>query len=271
MSSMPDPVAAEEPLPEHVRANREAWDRQAPAYVEPGRRAWAQTEATWGIWEIPEQELRLLPDDLVGKDAIELGCGTAYVSAWLARRGARPVGIDNSPKQLESARRFQAEFGLDFPLLLGNAERVPCPDGSFDLAISEYGAALWADPYAWIPEAARLLRPGGMLIFLTNGLLMQLAVNELITDDPATAELQRPLFGMHRTIWPDDTSVEFHLPHGEWIRLLREHGFEVERLVELQAPPDAADSPRYSYVTADWARNWPSEEVWIARKRATRR
>lgn len=236
------------------------------AYADPGRLAWARQEPDWGIWGIPESELHLLPDNLEGKDTIELGCGTAYVSAWLAHRGARPVGIDNSPKQLENARRFQAEFGLEFPVLLGNAETLPFPDASFDLAISEYGACLWADPYAWIPEAARVLRPGGRLIFLTNGLIMFLAVEDEVANDPATDRLLRPLFGMHRIVWPDDTSVEFHLPHGEWIRLLRENGFEIERLVELQAPDDAVDSDKYSYVTADWARKWPSEEVWIARK-----
>jgi len=267
MTPMPDVTAAEPALPEHVRANREAWDRYAADYVEPGRRAWAETDPRWGIWGIPESEIHLLPDDLDGVDAIELGCGTGYVSAWLARRRARPVGIDNSPKQLEAARGFQEEFGIEFPLVLGNAETVPYQDASFDVAISEYGAALWADPYAWVPEASRLLRPGGRLIFLTNGAIMQLAVKERIADDPATAELQRPLFGMHKTIWPDDTSVEFHLPHGEWIRLLRDSGFEVDRLVEIQAPPNAVDSPQYSHVTAEWARKWPSEEAWVARRR----
>ncbi|HEX5589773.1 MAG TPA: class I SAM-dependent methyltransferase [Candidatus Limnocylindrales bacterium] len=263
---MHDP-SSPEALPEHVAANREAWDRYATEYVEPGRRAWASPEPTWGIWGVPESELRLLPDDLEGKDAVELGCGTAYVSAWLARRGARPVGIDNSPKQLETARRFQREFGLEFPVHLGNAEATPFEDASFDFAISEYGAALWADPYAWIPEAARLLRPGGRLVFLTNGLILHLCVEEYEANDPAKEALRRPLFGLHRTVWPDDTSVEFHLPHGEWIRLLRAHGFEIERLVEIQAPPDAVDGPGNPFVSADWARKWPSEEAWVVRKR----
>ena len=255
-------------LPEHVAANREAWDRYAPEYANAGARAWARTEPNWGLWGILESEVRFLPDDLEGLDAVELGCGTAYVSAWLARRGARVVGIDNSPEQLATARRLQTEHGLDFPLHLGNAEATSFADASFDLAISEYGACLWADPYAWVPEAARILRPGGQLIFLTNGLILNLAVEELVADDPAKDRLLRPMFGMHRTVWPDDSSVEFHLPHGEWIRLLREHGFEIERLVEIQAPPDAVDNPSYAHVTADWARQWPSEEVWIVRKRA---
>ena len=252
-------------LPEHVRANRAAWDEYAHEYVEPGRRNWATTEVSWGIWGIPEADVHLLPDDVRGHDVIELGCGTAYVSAWLARRGARPVGIDNSPAQLETARSLMAEFGPEFPVHLGNAEKTPFPDASFSGAISEYGAALWADPYAWVPEAARLLKPGGWLMFLTNSALLTIALPD--EDLPATTSLQRPMFGMHAQTWAGETSVEFHLPHGEWIRLLRENGFEIERLVELQPAADA--TTRYTTIaTLEWARQWPSEEAWIVRKRA---
>jgi SAM-dependent methyltransferase len=256
-----------ETLPEHVRANREAWDRYAEEYVEPGRKNWSTTEITWGIWDIPEAEVQLLPDDVDGQDVVELGCGTAYVSAWLARRGARPVGIDNSPKQLEAARGFQAEFGLEFPLHLGNAETTPFEAASFDGAVSEYGAALWADPYAWVPEAARILKPGGWLLFYTNSPLLIMTIpDEGDIDQPATTQLLRPMFGMHRQEWAGDTSVEFHLPHGEWIRLLTSTGFEIERLVEIQAPPDA--TTRYTGIaTAEWANKWPSEEAWFVRKR----
>jgi SAM-dependent methyltransferase len=262
-------------LPEHVAANREAWDRWAPDFVRRGEIAWVAEAPSWGIWNIPESELQLLPTDLAGSDTIELGCGTAYVSAWLARRGARPVGIDNSPAQLETARRLQAEHGLEFPLHLGNAETVPYPDRSFDFAISEYGACLWADPVAWVPEAARLLRPGGRLVFLTNHPILMLCMPEVEADGPATDRLQRPYFHDRRYEWPDDTSVEFHLTHGEWIRLLREHGFEIERLVELQAP----EAPRtggggalpdeevpFDIATRDWARRWPTEEAWVVRR-----
>ena len=255
-----------ESLPEHARANREAWDRYAAEYVEPGRRSWSTSEISWGIWSIPESDVHLLPEDVRGQDVVELGCGTGYVSAWLARRGARPVGIDNSPAQLATARAFQQEFGLEFPLHLGNAETTPFESESFDGAVSEYGAALWADPYAWIPEASRLLRPGGWLMFLTNSPLVILTSPELEADGPAGTTLLRPYFGMHRTVWPDDTSVEFHLPHGEWVRLLRDHAFDVERLVELRPAEDA--TTRYTQIASlEWARQWPSEEVWIARKR----
>ena len=253
-------------LPEHVRRNRAYWDGMAHDWVESGRVNWQQDEPHWGIWQIPESDVHLLPD-VNGLDVVELGCGTGYVSAWLARRGARPVGIDNSPKQLETARAFQQEFGIEFPLVLGSAEDVPLPDASFDMAISEYGAAIWADPYKWIPEAARLLRPGGQLLFLGNSSLVMMAVPDLETDGPATDRLLRPQFGMHRFEWPDSDGVEFHISHGDWIRLLRANGFEVEELVELRPSPETESVARFEWVTADWARRWPSEEAWKARKK----
>jgi SAM-dependent methyltransferase len=250
-------------LPDHAARNRVHWDRRAAEYEDPGHRNWASDEPRWGVWGVPESRVGMLPADVAGLDVIELGCGTGYVSAWLARRGARPVGIDNSEAQLETAKRFQREFGLEFPLLHGNAEAVPFPDQSFDLAISEYGASIWCDPYRWIPEAARLLRPAGRLIFLGNGALLMLCA----PDDenlPATDRLLRPYFGMHRFEWPDDDSVEFHLPHGEMIGLLRRSGFEVEELIEIR-PPDGSVT-RYPYMTLEWAQKWPCEEAWKARK-----
>src|SRR5947209_7320688 len=95
---------------DHIRRNRAVWDEWSKDYFEPGRRAWASDAPSWGIWHVPERELRALPE-VAGKDTLELGCGTAYFSAWLARRGARVVGLDNSARQLASARSFQQEFG----------------------------------------------------------------------------------------------------------------------------------------------------------------
>lgn len=261
------PTRAPHPAPEpgssdHVARNRVAWDGYAAQYAGPGRRAWATDEATWGVFGVPEAELQLLPD-VSGLDVIELGCGTAYVSAWLTRRGARCVGIDNSPAQLETARQCQRSSGLDFPLLLGNAEEVPCPDASFDIAISEYGAGLWCDPRRWVPEAFRLLRPGGSLMFLVNGLIHTLCAPDEV-DTPAGEVLLRDSFGMYRMEWSDDNSVEFHLNHGDWIRLLRRTGFTIENLVEIRPPADATTT--FPYVTLEWARRWPVEEVWVARK-----
>ncbi len=173
---------------DHVIRNRAAWDRSAAEYAEPGLRNWAAAEPCWGIWKIAEAQAGVLPADVAGQDSIELGCGTGYVSAWLARRGARPVGLDNSAAQLATARQLQSRFGLRFPLIHASAEQAPFGDASFDLAISEYGASIWCDPYVWIPEAARLLRPGGQLIFLVNSVLLMLTVPDA-DGEPATERL----------------------------------------------------------------------------------
>ena len=246
---------------EYVARNVEVWTGDEEYLVESGRRAWARDEITWGVWSVPESELHALPD-VSGRDVVELGCGTAYFSSWLARRGARVVGVDPTPTQLDRARTFQREFGLEFPLVDAAAEAVPLPDESFDVAVSEYGASIWADPYRWIPEAARLLRSGGELVFLCNSTLAMLCSPD---DGPAQERLLRPQFGMHR--FDEWDGVEFHLAHGDWIRVLRQSGFEVEDLIEIQAPEDAVTHEHYDYVTADWGRLWPAEEIWRARKR----
>ena len=250
--------------PDYLQQNRVAWDAEAPSYEATAERAW-QAEPSWGIWGVPEASLALLPD-VADKDTLEDGCGTAYVSAWLSRRGARAVGLDNSPQQLATARRLQETYGPRFPLVNGFAERLPFRDESFDLVVSEYGAAIWSDPYRWIPEAARVLRPGGELLFLGNSTLLMLCTPDG-PETPAEPKLKRDFFGMHRFDWPDDDppSVEFHLGHGDWIRLLRANGFEVLDLVEIRSPADA--ETRYEFVDAAWASRWPSEEVWKARKR----
>jgi len=133
--------------------------------------------------------------------------------------------VDITPAQLDTARRLMAETGIEFPLVEASAEDVPLPDASFDLAISEYGASLWCDPARWLFEAARLLRPGGRLVFLTNSMLAILCV----PDEPGytTEQLLRPQKGMHRMTWSFEDGVEFFLGHGEWIDHLHAAGFEL--------------------------------------------
>lgn len=252
--------------PDYVVKNRALWDAQADGWVAGGERSW-DSEPTWGIWKIPEGELRLLPEDMSGMRTIELGCGTGYVSSWLIRRGASAVGVDNSERQLATARRLALEHGVELELFHGNAERVPYEDASFDFAISEYGAAIWADPFEWIPEAWRILAPGGHLVFLGNHPLVALT-QAFDSDEPVTRKLVNPYFGMHRMDWhePDGSEgTEFNLPISEWLRLFDRVGFDVVAYHELRAPRSGSEV-RF-FVSADWAHDFPSEQVWHLRKR----
>lgn len=248
---------------DYVDRNVAHWTQANADYTDAqAERAWAKDTIDWGVWGIPETELDVL-GDVEGLDVVELGCGTAYFSAWLAKRGARPVGVDPTPAQLETARRMQRATGIDFVLVEATGEDVPLPDASFDLALSEYGASIWADPYKWIPEAERLLRPGGRLVFLRNSTFVSVCMDL----DGITERLVRPLRDMNRIDWPDTDEVEFHLPAGKLIDLLRDSGFELVRLLELYAPEDRQTHEYYKWVTAEWARQWPHEELWVAEKR----
>jgi SAM-dependent methyltransferase len=246
-------------LSEHAARTREAWNADAPEWVAAAEEAWASPEPYWGMWQVPEAEVRILPD-VRGLDVVDLGCGTGYWCAWFHRRGARPVGLDVAEAQLETARAMQRKHGIDFPLVHASAEAPPLPDGSFDLVFSEYGAAIWCDPDVWIPQAFRLLRPGGRLVFLCNSPLAILTAPD--SDDPCGEMLVRSQFGMHRLDWSDG-GIDFHLPHSAMLALLRDTGFDVEALHELRAPDGDDDDVRF-FVRRGWARRWPCEEVWVA-------
>lgn len=254
-------------LPEHVLANRTYWDGMADKWVPAGERAWDSPTPYWGVWGLPDSQLGLLPTDMSGVDAIELGCGTGYIAGWMARRGARVVGIDNSEGQLATARRLAKQHGVEIELIHGNAEEVPQPDASFDFAISEYGAAIWCDPHLWIPEAHRLLRPGGELVFLGN--TPWATITTPPSGDVSSTLLHREYFGLHRTDWTeveiDPGGIEFGLPISGWFALFKQTGFEVLDYLELQAPADTTENHFHS--PAEWAKRWPYEHVWRLRKR----
>ena len=244
-------------LAPHERANREYWDREADRY-----QAEQAVRAAWGVWSLPEEELNVL-GDVAGKDVLELGCGAAQWGIALARRGARVVGLDVSERQLAHARAALAEAGLELPLVCAGAESVPLPDASFDVVVSDWGATAFCDPHAWVPEAARLLRSGGLLAFSGATPLSWLCLNA--EGDGWDARLNRESFGLGRLDQPDGT-VEFALPMGEWIRLFGTNGFAIEDLLELR-PPEGATSTFRDERALAWARKWPLEHIWTVRKR----
>ena len=247
-------------LSDEARRNRAYWDRTSDDYQARHAAFIGQAEPRWGIWQIPDSELDVL-GDVAGLDVLELGCGAAQWSILLAKQGARVVALDNSERQLEHARANMASAGVEFPLLHASAEDVPLADGSFDVVFCDHGAFSFADPYRLIPEVARLLRPGGLLAFSMLSPLAAICQDE---HERMVPHLEQEYFGLHKL---DGEVVEYQLPYGEWIRLFWANGFEVVDLIEPR-PAEDATSTYWDTAEVEWARRWPSESIWKARKRA---
>jgi ubiquinone/menaquinone biosynthesis C-methylase UbiE len=126
------------PLTEHALKNRSLWETQSDEYQSQHADVLSgQLAMAWGLWRIPEAQLHIL-GEVAGRDILELGCGAARWSIALAQQGARPVGLDFSPRQLAHARRLMDEAGVNFPLILASAEAVPLPDASFDILFCDW-------------------------------------------------------------------------------------------------------------------------------------
>lgn len=247
---------------DYLSINRDIWNADAPNWVDIGERLWSLEAPEWGSWGNPDAGLHLLPDDMSGMDAIELGCGTGYVSGWMARRGASVTAIDLSAEQLATARRLAADHRADISFMQGNAEETGLPDDAFDFAISEYGASIWCPPEMWLREAWRLLRSGGRLVFLGNHPLSLIC--SPLDGSPADRVLHRPYRGMWGADWTEvdyePTGVCFNLTISDWMELFARIGFGVAKYQELYAP-DWAEGERAA-IPADWARDYPVEQVW---------
>ena len=244
-----------------IERNRELWDQVNEDFAgQDGVDRWDALDLGWGLFRRPEAQLSLL-GDVERRDVVELGCGTAHVAAWAARRGARCTAVDLSGAQLMTARRCQMRSGPQFPLIQADGEHVPLRDGCADLVVSEHGVGAWCDPQRWVPEAARLLRPGGRLVFMTNSPLSALCVPD--ESGPAGDRLLRAVQEVRTVSWPGG-GIEHHPSHGEWIQILRAAGFVIDELLELSPPVGSADPDWYEIVTAEWAGRWPAEDVWVA-------
>ncbi len=248
-------------LPEHVRKNKAMWEATSNTYEQLHAQALEGKHAlAWGLWRIPESELNVL-GEVAGKDILEFGCGAARWSIALAQQGARPVGLDISSQQLAHARRLMAEAGIDFPLIEASAEAVPLPDASFDIIFCDWGAMTFTNPYHSVPEAARLLRPGGIFAF-SGATPIQFICSDVKTDR-VERHLINDYFGLTHLDWGD--SVDFQIPYGEWIRLFRRNHLLIEDLIETR-PTSGATATYRTEEENEWARHWPMECIWKVRK-----
>ena len=249
---------------DHIAHNHAWWKRSADSYQLRHAEQLPTKDPTWGVFSTPESELGVL-GEVVDRDVVELGAGGAQFSLGLARGGAHCTAVDFSEDQLEHAARLAArvaaEDGIapDVTLVHADVEATGLPDASFDVAFCDYGASMFADPYRWVPEAARLLRPGGRLAFscITPMLETCWSGDGQVID----ATLSKDYFGMHRI--EDDGMVLFNLPYGEWIRLFRSCGLSIVDLVETRPPDELVETTYRSRDQVAWARRWPAEMIWV--------
>jgi SAM-dependent methyltransferase len=246
-----------------VTLNRAEWDAFSAEYQRRHARDLSgERAAAWGLWRIPENELNVL-GDVAGKDVLEYGCGGAQWAVALAQRGARAVGLDISRNQLAHAAELIRSAGVEVPLVEASGDATPFASSSFDIVFNDYGVMLWVDPFDSVPEAARLLRPGGLLAFTTTSPMAIVCMSQ--TDEQVSTTLHRDYFGMHRIAWPD--GVEFQLPHGQWIKLFKDNDLVVEDLIEVRPPENATTTYDDAGRPTWWARRWPAEDLWRVRKR----
>jgi len=249
-----------------VRRNQATWNAASADYQRRNAARLPTDDPTWGVWGIPERELQVL-GDVSGKDVLELGCGGAQWSIALARRGARLTGLDLSEAQLAFAREQVKAAGVEVRLVHASADDTGLPSSSFDLVFADHGAPGFVDPARWVPEAARLLRPGGLLAF--NAATPWLHACWDPERKAMGDRLVASYFGMRRfedaTDGAEPSMVEFMLGYGDWLRLFLANGLRVVDLLELRAPEDAWTTYT-TYAPPEWARRWPAEQIWKVEK-----
>ena len=126
-----------------------------------------------GPYERISEHLAIAHDHLLaqveprpGERWLDIATGTGEIAVRAAAGGANVTGQDLAPGLIETARRRAAEAGVDVRLEVGDAERLPYPDASFDVVSSSFGVMFAPDHGAAAGELARVCRPGGTLALL---------------------------------------------------------------------------------------------------------
>ncbi|SOD73455.1 methyltransferase family protein [Jatrophihabitans sp. GAS493] len=225
-----------------VRANRRWWDIDADDYHSEHGDFLGDADFVWCPERLREAEAHLLGPvaDLAGRQILEVGCGAAMCSRWLAGHGARPVAFDLSAGMLRHARAGAANTGLDVPLVQADAQYLPFRNESFDLAFTSFGAVPFvADSAQVMAEVARVLRPGGRWVFSVTH-----PIRWIFPDDPGPGGLTATTSYFDRTPYvefdADDvpTYVEHHRTLGDRVREINAAGFRLVDLIEPSWPAD---------------------------------
>src|SRR4051812_47469347 len=100
-----------------IRHNRAFWSDVHEQFTgSDAARRWSEPGVSWGLFGHAESDLGVL-GQVADRAVLEIGCGTAYLSAWLARDGASVVALDLSHEQLGTAQERQSQVGPRFPLV----------------------------------------------------------------------------------------------------------------------------------------------------------
>jgi ubiquinone/menaquinone biosynthesis C-methylase UbiE len=220
-----------------VRANRGWWDAEADEYHREHGEFLGVADFVWCPESLREQDARLL-GDVRDRTVLEIGCGSAMCSRWLAGQGARTVATDLSAGMLRHAREGNGATGIDVPLVQADAQRLPFRDDSFDLAFTAFGAiAFVADSAAVMREVARVVRPGGRWVFATTHPLRW-----SFPDDPGPDGLRATMPYWDRTPYVEFAAngrpvyVEHHRTLGDRVQEIAAAGFRLVDLVEPEWP-----------------------------------
>jgi SAM-dependent methyltransferase len=222
---------------ETQRANRREWDRYADDYQATHGGFLGDVGFVWCPEGVDEADAGLL-GDVAGCSVLEVGCGAAQCARWLGTRGARPVGLDISERQLQHARRIDEDTGHRVPVAAGTATALPFADASFDAVFSAFGALQFVlDAGRAVDEAARVLRPGGTFAFSVTH-----PVRWCLPDDPTRGGLVVTSSYWDRTPYLEEddaghvTYAEHHRTLGDWVALLARAGFTLADIVEPEWP-----------------------------------
>ncbi len=241
------------------RANRQLWNQISGAYQDDHDPRIGAAPRLWGMFSIPDQELNAL-GDVTSKRVLELGCGAGQWSRTLAGEGALVVGLDLSETQLAAAT--QAMGATRYPLVQGAAEQLPFAPSSFDVVFCDHGGLSWAPPHVVVPQAARVMRRSGRLVFNATSPWFTVCYDD--EADKVTTQMRHDYFGLD-AVAEDDGATTYQLTYGDWIRALRGAGLVIEDLIEPR--PDPGNRSGYTETDPpDWACRWPAEMLWIARK-----